>query len=97
MVALKEMVQWKTVTGNPVQIGEVTVTPQSQALTIRWPNGGFVWNRPVAVMVVRGEETEHIPVVDVTRMAQLGLLGLSVAFSVFAVLKSIRCKEEESE
>ena len=97
MVGLKEMVQWKTVTGSPMPIGDVTVTPQSQALTIRWPNGGFVWNRPVAVLVARGEETERIPVVDVTRMAQLGLFGLSIAFSVFTVLKSIRQRRDTNE
>jgi hypothetical protein len=95
MTGLQEMVQWKIVSGEPMPVGDVTVTPQSQALTIRWPNGGLVWNRPIAVVVARGEETARIPVVDVTRMAQLGLLGLSIAFSVLTAMKSIRHKEEQ--
>jgi hypothetical protein len=89
MAQLKEMLQWQTASGDKVTVGDVTVTPQSRALTVRWPRGGLVWNRPVAVLVERGEETERIPVVDVTRMAQLGLLGLGLAFSMIIMALSI--------
>lgn len=74
----KDTFKWQTTSGDKVTVGDVTVTPQSQALTIRWPNGGLVWNRPGAILVERGEQTERIPIVDVTRIAQLGLLGLSL-------------------
>ena len=90
MAGLKEMLKWQRLSGDKVSVGDVTVTPQSQALTVRWPNGGFVWNRPVSVLVQRGEETERIPIVDVTRMAQLGLLGLGIVFSVVALMVSVR-------
>ena len=90
MAGLKEMLKWQRLSGDKVSVGDVTVTPQSQALTVRWPNGGFVWNRPVSVLVQRGEGTERIPIVDVTRMAQLGLLGLGVVFSVVALMVSVR-------
>ena len=56
----------------------VTVTPRSRALTIRLPNGGLVWNRPTAVVVERGGQKRQIRIVDVTRILQLGLLGLAV-------------------
>ena len=82
MKRLKKMIQWHTVPGNPVTAGDVTVTPQSQALIVRWPWGGLVWNRPVAVLVKQGEQTERVPIVDVTRILQLGLLGLSLAFAM---------------
>ena len=97
MARLKEMFQWQTASGDEVTVGDVTVTPQSRALTVRWPRGGLVWNRPVAVLVERDEETERIPIVDVTRMAQLGLLGLSLAFSMIIMALSIRRKKEESK
>ena len=46
---LEDVFQWQTISGDPTTVGDVTVTPQSQALTIRWPYGGAVWNRPTAV------------------------------------------------
>jgi hypothetical protein len=90
MTNLSDIVQWQLAVGEPTSVGDVTVIPQSQALTFRWPNGGFVWNRPVAVMVEREGAIERMPVTDVTRMAQLGLLGLSIAFIILAGLLSPR-------
>jgi hypothetical protein len=90
----KEMFKWQTTSGDKVTVGEVTVTPQSQALTIRWPKGGLVWNRPAAVLVERGEQRERIPIVDVTRIAQLGLLGLSLVFTMMAIVLSVRRRRE---
>ena len=98
MTRLKDIVQWQTVSGHPVTVGDVSVTPQSQALTVRLPFGGFVWNRPVAVWVEQGEShhVERIPVVDVTRVIQLGLLGFSLLFSMAMMAKFARRKEESS-
>lgn len=90
----KDIFKWQTISGDKVTVGDVTVTPQSQALTIRWPNGGLVWNRPAAVLVERGEQTERIPIVDVTRIAQLGLLGLSLVFTTMAIVLSVRRRRE---
>ena len=96
MTQLKDIVQWQTVSGNPVTMGDVRVTPQSQSLAVRLPLGGFVWNRPVAVLVERGGSlaVERIPVVDVTRLIQLGLLGFSLIFSMAMTAKFARRKEE---
>jgi len=95
MTRLNDMIQWRTVSGNPVTVGNVVVTPQSQALTVRWPVGGFVWNRPVAVLVEQSmtRRVERIPVVDVTRIVQLGLLGFSSVFSMVMIAKFARRKE----
>ena len=68
--------------GEPVTAGDVTVTAQSQALTIRWPRGGFVWNRPLAVLVKQGGDVDRIPVVDITLWSQVVLFGLSIIFSM---------------
>jgi hypothetical protein len=97
MTRLKEMFQSQMLSGDKVTVGDVTVTPQSRALTIRWPRGGLVWNRPVAVLVERDEQTERIPIVDVTRMAQLGLLGLSLVFSMVIFVRSIRQRRDRNE
>jgi hypothetical protein len=97
MTGLEDVFQFQTFAGEPTTVGDVTLTPQSQALTVRWPFGGFVWNRPVAVLVERGEQTERIPIVDVTRMAQLGLFGLSLVFSVLILLGSARPRRGQNE
>jgi hypothetical protein len=90
MARFKEMFQLQTASGNPVTVGDVTLTPQSQALIVRWPSGGFVWNRPAAILVERGGQTERIPIVDVTRIVQLGLLGFSWVFSIVVFVKLAR-------
>lgn len=71
-------IQWQTLSGEQITLGDTRITPQTQALVVRWPHGGFVWNRPTAVIVERGGKTERIPIVDVTRIVQLALLGLSI-------------------
>jgi hypothetical protein len=97
MSRLNDVIQWQTFSGEQVIVGDVTLTPQSQALTIRWRNGGFVWNRPVAVLVERRGQTERIPVVDVTRMAQFALLGLGFIFSVVTIVVSIRRRRDRND
>ena len=94
--------EWETRTGDPVVInddalGKVTVTPQSQALTICWPYGGWVWNRPLAILVERGAQTDRAPIVDVTRVAQLGLFAFSLIFSLFILLQAKRGRRERHE
>ncbi len=61
----------------PVTVDDITVTPQSQALVVRLPRGGLVWNRPTAVLVEQDGRVRRIPIVDVTRILQVGLLGLA--------------------
>jgi hypothetical protein len=68
----------------PVTVGEVSVTPQRRALVVRLPQGGFVWNRPTAVTVEQAGAKRRVPVVDVSRLLQLGLLALAAAITAAA-------------
>ena len=86
MPNLRDFIKVETQTGEPLTSGDVTVTPQSQALTVRWPRGGFVWNRPIGVIVDRAGQTERIPIVDVTRYATWTFAGLTLLFSVIITL-----------
>ena len=95
MIPFKDILQWEIRTGDPIIIhddalGDVTITPQSQALTIRWPYRGWVWNRPLAIWVAHGTQTERMPIMDVTRVVQLGSFGVSLIFSFFILLQSVR-------
>jgi hypothetical protein len=74
----------------PVTVGGLTVTPQSRALVVRLPQGGFVWNRPTAVLVEHDGQARRIPIVDVTRIVQVGLLGLAVLTAGASLQRSRR-------
>ena len=83
-------VRLETSSGTPTTVGDVTVTPWSQALVVRLPFARLVWNRPTAVVVERAGRAERIPVLDVTRVLQLGLLGFTVAVGIATVLGRAR-------
>ena len=86
MPRFTDFVQFQTTAADPVIVGDTRVTPQAQALVIRFPFGGFVWNRPIAVLVERDDMTRRIPIVDVTRLVQIALFGSLLAFSVIITL-----------
>ncbi len=90
MMRLGEVVQWTTRSGNKLLLGEVTVTPRSQALVIRFPRGGWVWNRPKEMVVERNGQTECIPIADVTRTVRLALLALTLVLAIFISARNHR-------
>ena len=67
----------ETQTSQPIEAGNTTVQLTTQVFQIRFPflkNGGLIYHRPVSVTVQPGTENELVvPVVDVTRLAQIGL------------------------
>ena len=83
--------------GEPLLAGDAEIVPQSQALTIRWPNGGYVWNRPVAILVRRGEQEERLPIVDITLAARLVLLALAAVSSLSFLILSIQGRRSRNE
>ena len=88
---LNEIIKWQTVSSQAVTVGDVTVVPQSRALTLRWGRyGGLVWNRPAAILVERGDQTERIPIVDFTRAIQIGLFGFCLIVCMVAFVVSAR-------
>jgi hypothetical protein len=94
LVQLKDIIQWQTRSGDKITVGDVVITPQSQALIVRWPYGGLVWNRPVALLVDWGDRAEHIPIVDVTRRVQLALWGLSLIFTLVVFLFALKGEQK---
>jgi hypothetical protein len=76
-------IQLESSRGEPVQAGDATLTPESQALRVQWPGGGFVYNRPAAVTVERGGLSERLRVLDTTRLAQIAFL---LAAGIFVLI-----------
>ncbi len=82
MAQIGEFIRWVTLAGEPVAVNQWTVTPLAQSLTIRGSRGGFVWNRPVALLITRDGQAKRMPIPDVTRSAQLVLLGIGLLLSL---------------
>ena len=76
-------IQWQMVNGQSVMAGDITVTPQAQALSVRLPFVGFVWNRPVAVVVEQNGRSERIPIIDITRLV---IVALTLASAIVTLL-----------
>jgi hypothetical protein len=75
----------ETLPGETIQAGRNKITPFNQAIKLIVPGsmGGLIWNRPVSVFVQGADGSEQVlPVVDVTRIAQLALLGIGLACGI---------------
>lgn len=78
-------VKLETIEGPPIQVGDRKITPVSQALTFRINlplyQTALVYNRPSAVLVQQGSgPAQKMPIVDVTRLAWLALMGVGFLF-----------------
>jgi hypothetical protein len=94
MIWLRNFIQYQTRTGQPVEAGATVVIPRSRALIVRWPFGGWVWNRPVSVTFQDGERTRRTPVIDLTRVVQLSLFGLATIFFTTGLIVSRRRRNQ---
>ena len=81
-----QLIEKETRVGAPLTVGTRTITPQSQAVMVRLPIGGFVWNRPTAVLVTEDNQTITIPIPDPTRLVLWALTGVGVLVSLFVWL-----------
>ncbi len=93
MTENSKIVQFKTLQGNPIQVGDRLITPQSQALKIRFSRWGFVWNRPVAILVEQEGNVKRIPVVDITRWIVWGISGSVLIFWIYSLINKYRKQE----
>jgi len=67
--------------GDPIAIGDRTVTPFAQSIQFRVPglNGGLIWNRPVSILVQTNDGEERVLAVpDVTRQLIWALAAMSI-------------------
>ncbi|GAB4578250.1 MAG: hypothetical protein Fur0022_09840 [Anaerolineales bacterium] len=70
----------ETHAGNPLQAGQTRLIPFAHTVRMNFPgSGGIVWSRPTAILAQTPDGQEIVlPVQDVTRQAQLALLGLGI-------------------
>src|SRR6266567_4119938 len=97
MRRFNDLVQWQKTSGQSVVVHDLTLTPQSQVLIIRFPWGAWVWQRSTALQVERNGRVEQLPIVDLTRLIQLGLVGLGVVIiTIVSFVQFARRKENVS-
>jgi hypothetical protein len=91
MARLTPIVRWQVTVGHPVVVGNTRISLQSRALVVGWLSGGVVWRHPIAARIEADGRATRLPIHDVTRLIELGLLGLGLAIVIVAA--SIRRKE----
>jgi hypothetical protein len=77
-----------------MKAGDVTITPWVGSLIVRWPGGGFVWNRPVMLVVAHNGQTRRLPIVDVTRRIELALLALPTIIAL--IMRNIQSRQRRT-
>ena len=101
MGRLTDILTWQTTAGQQVTAGDITLTPQVRTLIIRWPNGGWVWTRPIAVQAGRtdgsGQQVVRLPIIDITRLTQVGLLAFSLIFSIITLFLFMQQRRNRDE
>jgi len=73
------LIERRTIAGSTLEAGDLRVTPEARVVSVRLPFGAFVWNRPSAVVVERDGRVERLPIVDVSRIAQVALWACALA------------------
>jgi hypothetical protein len=94
MARLTPVVGWQVTADHPVVVGDSRITLQSRTLVVGWSSVGVVWRHPTAALVEADGRTARIPIHDLTRLIEVGLLGLGLAIVI--VIVSIRRKEHVS-
>jgi hypothetical protein len=87
----------ETLTGQSIRVKNTEIRVRSQVIQFRFPlaTGDMIWNRPVAVVVRALDGQEQIlPILDLTRIAVLTLVGLCFASMFLLIL--FRPKKVES-
>jgi hypothetical protein len=81
----REIIESKVIAGHPIRIdGDQVVTlTRSIRAHLFGLRGGFVWNRPIAIMIIGEDGTERVlPIRDMTRTSQILLLGAGIIGSL---------------
>ena len=72
--------EWRVSAGQALEAFGRRVTPLTRALIVRG-RSVWVWDRPYALQVQRGEERELLPIADATLRLQCLALGAGLALA----------------
>lgn len=83
--------------GRPVAIPGGTATPRAFHMAWQGPHFGIFWNTPVGVDVQRDSGVTRLPIVDVTRWAQLIMTMAALLVLPLAAAALLRKRGENHE
>jgi hypothetical protein len=66
----------------PVTTASSRVTPIVREHVLRWPGGGIIWRRPVALSVAAEERTYRVPIINVNLRATIAAVGIGMLFAI---------------
>lgn len=93
----KDRIRYETFSGRSVEIGDTVLTPRTAVLSVRGPGMSLAWVRPTAVLIEKDDRIERRAIVDITRLLQAGLLGLSALSVIFSIAAAVRQRRERDE
>lgn len=70
---------------------------ESRALAVRFPFGGFVWNRPTAVQIEEDGNQTRQPIVDITRISILSFWVIGLFFISSGMIIAARFRRSTTE
>ena len=90
MAKISDFIKWETNATQSQNINGSSLQLESKVLSIQFPGGEYVWNRPTAVYINKGNQTTRIPITDTTRNTLWIISGTTILISILARLKNKR-------
>ncbi len=81
----------------PIAIGLVSITAQSELIRIKRPLCHIIWHRPIAILVEQDGQAQSVPIWDVTRLLHSGLLISTFIFTVIRIVHSYQKGRKSNE
>ena len=94
---MNKIIYIKTLTRPSLTIENTRITPQSKLFTVERPSFQIIWHRPTGVLIEEENRTKVVPIWDVTRLLQVGLLTLSLIFQLVRMIKQRRISYEANK
>jgi hypothetical protein len=88
------MLRRRTEYGEVFSAHGVRVIPESRSISHMGQLFGAVWNRPTAVIVQDAGGAYRMPILDLTRVVQIGLLLLSAVLLVVAGIMHLQNRRQ---
>ncbi len=98
--------QRQVIAGSPIERHGIRIIPQSEAISLSWASHRsssspfwlrLIYDRPTGLLLEQGQTTEYIPIVDVTRLAQISLWALALLFLLLPWLFAAKPKSNRAE
>jgi len=86
------ILQVNTSRGEPITTRYGQIVPLIQVVKLRWPGGGFNWNRPAAIELQQGQSQQKLPIKNATSRTifTIVLTGLAITLGLSSFLKNRR-------